>query len=428
MPTHIPANLFVGEVKLHGGKLVRVSLHTDSIGTFHTTIDGDFFTTGDTQTAFTAATHILDEHITQLRADATADDLMHWYHDTTRALTPAIESVLIGANADSIALATLRALATVHPATADALPAISPTALAAFEHERTERINQQWQHAQTSSAPAELLLDSATIQQRWHDLHPEIIVDEPRLPEEQMHIEHQWAQEVAQGDRGPTLRFWDWGAPAVVCGKFQSIEDEVNLDVAHELGVHVVRRDSGGGAMYIEPEHTITYSLYAPLSFVDGLTVQQSFQLCDSWLIAALNDMGIEAHFAGLNDIAGPNGKIGGAAQQRVNAPTVANIDSQDGAAQTAHSSNQAQRKTQFDTSNTSRQQNSGCVLHHTTLAVDMNPEILGKILNVSAQKMSDKAIKSAAKRVEPLRVQTELTRAQIVSNLVQFVCAWGTV
>ncbi len=53
-------------------------------------------------------------------------------------------------------------------------------------------------------------------------------------------------------------------AGAVVIGRFQSAQDEVNLDIAEkQLGFDVVRRCTGGGAMFIEPGNTSTYSLCA---------------------------------------------------------------------------------------------------------------------------------------------------------------------
>ena len=74
-----------------------------------------------------------------------------------------------------------------------------------------------------------------------------------------MAIDETWAREVAAGTRQPTIRLWEWAVPAVVIGRFQSAQDEVNLDIAKQLGFDVVRRCTGGGAMFIEPGNTITY-------------------------------------------------------------------------------------------------------------------------------------------------------------------------
>ena len=71
-------------------------------------------------------------------------------------------------------------------------------------------------------------------------------------------------EEVGAGRRGPTLRFWEWDRSTVVIGSFQSLRNEVDLDAAEREGFQVVRRISGGGAMFIEEGSGITYSLYAP--------------------------------------------------------------------------------------------------------------------------------------------------------------------
>lgn len=119
-----------------------------------------------------------------------------------------------------------------------------------------------------------------------------------------MDVDVQWSREVAAGERPATIRFWQWASPAVVVGRFQSIPDEVHEDVAAKEGFTVVRRCTGGGAMFIEPGNTITYSLYAPRWFAADLDIEESYRLCDMWLIAALRGLGLDVGFSGLNDIA----------------------------------------------------------------------------------------------------------------------------
>ncbi|MFV1005207.1 lipoate--protein ligase family protein, partial [Klebsiella pneumoniae] len=67
-----------------------------------------------------------------------------------------------------------------------------------------------------------------------------------------MVIDETWAREVAAGTRQPTIRLWEWVGPAVVIGRFQTAHDEVNMDIAKQLGFDVVRRLTGGGAMFNE--------------------------------------------------------------------------------------------------------------------------------------------------------------------------------
>lgn len=154
----------------------------------------------------------------------------------------------------------------------------------------------------------------------------------------------------------------------MVVGRFQSIPDEVHEDVAAKEGFTVVRRCTGGGAMFIEPGNTITYSLYAPRWFAADLDIEESYRLCDMWLIAALRGLGLDVGFSGLNDIASSHGKIGGAAQRRF--PPIGS--------------------------------GPGSILHHVTLAYDIDAVKMTRVLNISGEKMSDKAVKSAVKRSGP--------------------------
>jgi len=95
----------------------------------------------------------------------------------------------------------------------------------------------------------------------WHDLTFEIIHEEPSSPLLNVALDQVLLEEVGAGRRGPTLRFWEWDSVAVIIGSFQSLRNEVDSESAERRGVRVIRRISGGGAMFMEPGNTITYSL-----------------------------------------------------------------------------------------------------------------------------------------------------------------------
>lgn len=210
----------------------------------------------------------------------------------------------------------------------------------------------------------------------WHDHAFEVIHDEPREPNLQMALDEVIAVGVAAGTRGPTLRIWEWERNAVVIGSFQSVSNEIDAEGAAKHDVTVVRRASGGGAMFIQPGNTITYSIYVPASLVEGLSFEQSYAFLDDWVLGALGEVGINATYVPLNDIASPAGKIAGAAQKRYSA---------------------------------------GAVLHHVTMAYDIDANAMLEVLRIGREKMSDKGTKSANKRVDPLRSQTGMTREAIV-------------
>ena len=213
----------------------------------------------------------------------------------------------------------------------------------------------------------------------WKDYEWQIVHDQAYSPVMQMALDQVLAEEVGEGRRKPTLRIWEWKDPAVVIGSFQSLRNEVDLENAHKFGFDVVRRISGGGAMFMEAGTAITYSIYAPAELVQGMSFADSYAFLDEWTIIALKSLGIEASYQPLNDITSPTGKIGGAAQKRLG---------------------------------------NGAVLHHVTMSYDMDGEKMVQVLRIGREKMSDKGTKSAAKRVDPLRSQTGLTRPEIIQRM----------
>ncbi len=213
----------------------------------------------------------------------------------------------------------------------------------------------------------------------WRDHHWQLIHAAPQSPSLHMALDDVLVHEVGAGDRLPTLRIWEWAAPAVVIGRFQSLRNEVDMEAAQRHGIEVVRRVSGGGAMFIEPGNTITYSVYAPLSLIKGLSFQQAYALMDEWVIEALGTLGIKAWYQPLNDITSAGGKIAGAAQ--------------------AH--------------------RGGAVLHHVTMAYDIDAQKMLQVLRIGREKLSDKGTTSAAKRVDPLRSQTGLPREAVIERMI---------
>lgn len=213
----------------------------------------------------------------------------------------------------------------------------------------------------------------------WLDHDWQLVHAAPQAPTLHMALDEVLTDEVAAGRRPPTLRVWEWAGPAVVIGRFQSLRNEVDADGAARHGIEVVRRISGGGAMFIEPGNTITYSIYAPLTMVAGMSFQDAYAHMDAWVIEALHALGIDARYQPLNDITAPAGKIAGAAQAR----------------------------------------RGGAVLHHVTMAYDIDATKMMQVLRIGREKLSDKGIASAAKRVDPLRSQTGLPREAVIERMI---------
>lgn len=213
----------------------------------------------------------------------------------------------------------------------------------------------------------------------WRDYEWQIIETPALTPALHVAMDEVLAKEVASGRRGPCLRFWEWERPAIILGGFQSLRNEVDMEAAAEFGIETVRRITGGGAMLVEPGNSVTYSLYVPGELVRDMSFADSYAFLDDWALKALISLGIDAFYKPLNDISSSKGKIGGAAQKRFS---------------------------------------SGAVLHHVTMAYDMDAEKMVKVLRIGREKLSDKGTTSAVKRVDPLRSQTGLPRAEIIRRM----------
>jgi lipoate-protein ligase A len=308
-----------GEYKVPGGKLVVVDLDVIDGRIANFRLAGDFFLEPD------SALDLINQAVDGLSEESDASTISF-------AIQGALpdDALLLGFSPDAVAVAVRRSLA----------------------------------HATT-----------------WTDYDWQLIHGTAYPPVLQMALDQVLSEEVGAGRRKPTLRIWEWNEPGVVIGSFQSLKNEVDLENAAKYGFQVVRRVSGGGAMFMEAGSVITYSIYAPTDLVHGMTFADSYAFLDEWVIVALRSLGIDASYVPLNDITSPKGKIGGAAQKRLG---------------------------------------TGAVLHHVTMSYDMDGDRMVQVLRIGREKMSDKGTKSANKRVDPLRSQTGLTRAEIMERMEQ--------
>ncbi|MFT8394585.1 biotin/lipoate A/B protein ligase family protein [Propionibacterium sp.] len=216
----------------------------------------------------------------------------------------------------------------------------------------------------------------------WDDLTFDLIGPQVMDPTLHVALDQVIPDEVSRGVRNPVMRLWDWDRPLVVIGSFQSVRNEVDAENARRYGIKVVRRITGGGAMFMEPGNCITFSLVVPGSLVEGLSYEQSYAYLDDWVLEALQEVGVHASYKPLNDISSDKGKIGGAAQRRL-------VD--------------------------------GTVLHHVTMSYDIDADKMLEVLRIGREKLSDKGIRSANKRVDPMRSQTGMSRHQIFDHFLTY-------
>lgn len=143
--------------------------------------------------------------------------------------------------------------------------------------------------------------------------------------------------------------------PTIVVGKFQNTIEEVNKAFTVRQGIKVVRRLSGGGAVYHD-RGNLNFTFIEPRTLGQDTT----FQAFTRPVISALRGLGLDAIFSSRNDITVDGKKISGNAQYLT-----------------------ATR-----------------VLHHGTLLVDTDFSLLEQALNVNPDKIVSKGIKSVRSRV----------------------------
>ncbi|WP_020059883.1 lipoate--protein ligase [Bacillus sp. 123MFChir2] len=143
--------------------------------------------------------------------------------------------------------------------------------------------------------------------------------------------------------------------PSIIIGKNQNTVEEINADYVREKGIHVVRRLSGGGAVY----HDLGNLNFSFITKDDGDSFH-NFKKFTEPVTVALGKLGINAELSGRNDILAEGRKISGNAQ--------------------------------FST--------KGRMFSHGTLLFDSEIDHVVSALNVKLDKIQSKGIKSIRSRV----------------------------
>lgn len=113
----------------------------------------------------------------------------------------------------------------------------------------------------------------------------------------------------------PSFRVWR-STDSVVLGRFLEADREVHTAVAAELGVPVLRRPSGGGAVFHDPGN-VNYSIYLPPGCAPGSGIEESLMALSFPVIELLERFGIPWSWEPPNNIYVSGGKISGSAQAR---------------------------------------------------------------------------------------------------------------
>ncbi|OBX24415.1 MULTISPECIES: lipoate--protein ligase [Bizionia] len=98
--------------------------------------------------------------------------------------------------------------------------------------------------------------------------------------------------------------------PSIIIGRNQNTLEEINHEYIDAQNIHVVRRISGGGAVY----HDLGNLNFSFITNHDGKSIS-NFKKFTAPVIRVLNDMGVSAELKGRNDILVNEKKISGTAQ-----------------------------------------------------------------------------------------------------------------
>lgn len=106
----------------------------------------------------------------------------------------------------------------------------------------------------------------------------------------------------------PTLRFFGWAPPTVSLGYGQPLSADVDIIACRALGVGLVRRPTGGSAIYHDgPERELTYSVSASAEDL-GATVDllETYRWIGTALLRGLNTLGVGAELVPVVASDGP--------------------------------------------------------------------------------------------------------------------------
>lgn len=180
------------------------------------------------------------------------------------------------------------------------------------------------------------------------------------------------------GEKDTYLLFYI-NEPSIIIGKNQNTIEEINIDYVEENNIKVVRRLSGGGAVYHD-EGNLNFSF---ITKDDGDSFH-NFERFTKPVIEALNKMNVPAELIGRNDLLIEGRKFSGNAQ--------------------------------FST--------RGRMFSHGTLMFDSEIEHVVEALNVSKEKIESKGIKSIRSRVANITefLEEKITMEQFKELILTYI------
>lgn len=173
---------------------------------------------------------------------------------------------------------------------------------------------------------------------------------------------------------GDYLILWQ-NANTIVIGQNQNAEAEINRAFVEQHHINVVRRMTGGGAVYHDLGN-LNYSFITDVGDASRLSIAAFAEP----VVRSLRELGLEAEVSGRNDILVDGKKVSGTAQRMT----------------------------------------GGRILHHGTLLFDSDPSMVAGALNVDPAKFRSKSAKSVRSRIGNIRasLSEDMTLPQFWEHL----------
>jgi len=194
-------------------------------------------------------------------------------------------------------------------------------------------------------------------------------------------IEEALLRQTAKGGGSPIVRLWR-NKSAVVIGYSQCVEAEVNVELCRTRGVEIVRRITGGGAVYHDLGN-LNYSIVIRSNhpLMRGLDIQESYSVFLSCVIECLKKFGVNPSIDPPSSLLVHNRKISGNAQVR----------------------------------------KRGTILHHGTILINSDLNLLSEVLKPSSRSGPKRGVPSKRGPVTNLSDEvSQRVSAQAVKELLR--------
>ena len=189
---------------------------------------------------------------------------------------------------------------------------------------------------------------------------------------------------IIQNKSPYTIRLYKWNPSTVSIGRNQSLNDEVNINFCKQKGFNIVRRITGGGAVFHDKNGEITYSIICSANYLrkkNALKVIEQFELITKCIIVSLIHIGLNPHKGKINcpAIFLSNKKFSGNAQVR----------------------------------------KRGYILQHGTILLEINPELMYSALKVPPKKTRRRMVQSVKTKCIGIKESlTDFNEIEFINSL----------